>query len=100
MMIVMLILATGTIMAQKSDGNQPTRDKKKIELRPNSRDYGPIVRDNFHQRQDRQRYKATFMKTHPIKKNQMIKPGKKPGVNKEQMQRRRQMMQQRKILRK
>lgn len=96
----MLILATGTIMAQKIDGNQPTLDKRKIALRPNSRDYGPVIRDNFHQRQDRQRNKGMFMKTRPNKKNQMLKPGKKPGINKEQMQRRRQMMQQRRSLRK
>lgn len=96
----MLILATGTIMAQKIDGNQPTLDKRKIALRPNSRDYGPVIRDNFHQRQDRQQNKTKFMKTRPTKKNQMLKPGKKLGINKEQMQRRRQMMQQRRSLRK
>ena len=96
----MLILATGTIMAQKNDGNQPSLDKRKIALRPNSRDYGPVIRDNFHQRQDRHRNKAMFMKTRPIMKNKMLKPGKKPSINKEQMQRRRQMMQQRRSLRK
>lgn len=100
MMIVMLVLASGTIMAQKNEAIQPPLDKKKIVLRPNSRDYGPVIRDNFHQRQDRQRNKMMFMKTRPIIKNKMIKPMKNSNINKEQIQRRRQMMQQRRNLRK
>ena len=100
MMMVMFILTTGTIIAQQNEAVKPPQDKKKIELRPNSRDYGPVVRGNFHEREDRQRNKSMFMKTRPVKNGKMIKHKKNQGVNKEQVQRRRQLMMQRRMLRK
>jgi hypothetical protein len=99
-MMVMFVLTTGTIMAQQSEAIKPPLDKKKIELRPNSRDYGPVVRGNFHERQDRQRNKSMFMKVRPVRNGNMLKHKKNQGVNKEQVQRRRQLMMQRRMLRK
>ncbi len=96
----MCILATGTIMAQQIDGITPPLDKKKIALRPNSRDYGSVILNNSHQRQSRVHNKAKLMKNKPVLKNKMIKSGKNSGVKKQQMQQRRQIMRQQRNLRK
>lgn len=93
-------LSTVFLRAQQSTAIDPPTDKKKIELRPNSRDYGPVVRGNSFERVDRQRNRTLFMKARPSHKGKFLKPGKKQGVKKDVNQRRRQMMMQRRMLRK
>ena len=94
--LAMLLLLFGVFSAkaQNVEGTKPPSDKKKIELRPNSRDYGPVRRDNFSQRIERKHNKSQFMKKRPTVNR---KPGKQ-GVRKDQhLQRRQRVIQQRRL---
>ncbi len=94
--LLLLFLGALPAKAQNVEGVNPPKDKKKIELRPNSRDYGPVRRDNFNQRIDRTRDKNLFIKKRPVTNQKFIKPGNKKEINKDrQMQRRQRVIRRR-----
>ena len=51
--------------AQQVETIDPPKDKKKIELRPNSRDYGAVKRDNEGTRIDRVKNKNLYVMKRP-----------------------------------
>lgn len=77
--------------AQKVEGVITPDDKKKIEIRPSSRDYGAVRRDNLNQRVEKPRNKEMFMKKRPVTHRKFVKPGKKEP----RMQRRQRLIQRR-----
>lgn len=70
-------------------------DKKKIELRPNSRDYGAVVRNNQHQRIDRKQNKAfvTKKKTE-FRQKRAVQIQQRKAIRQQQIIKRRQTNQQ------
>ena len=101
--IFTLVVSAFAAKAQTTADNTPVTDRKKIELRPNSREYGAIQRDNFQKRIDRHRDKARLLKKkmhiqkQNLKQKQRIK--KSPVRKNQDIIRRRQSVQQRRILR-
>jgi hypothetical protein len=74
--------------------------KKKIELRPNSRDYGPVVRDNLHNRIDRKKDKAFVNKRKTeIRQNKAIQMQRKQTIRQQKIIRRQSIIQQRRATR-
>lgn len=97
----MLLLLFGVLSAkaQEVEGIKPPSDKKKIELRPNSRDYGAVQRDNSNQRIERKHDKNMFVKKRPVIKRKLIKPGVNKELNREKrIQRRQKTIQRRRLL--
>lgn len=84
--------------AQKVDAINAPKDKKKIELRPNSLDYGPVRRDNLGTRVDRVKDKNLFVNKRPAVKRKFDKPDTKREPNKDQRIKRRQRLIQRRTL--
>jgi len=93
-MLFLLFLGVLSARAQNVEGIKPPDDKKKIELRPNSRDYGPVKRDNLNQRVDRARDKDLFVKKRPAINRKFMKP----GIKRDQKLQRRQRIIQRRAL--
>jgi hypothetical protein len=99
--LTMLLLLFGVLSAKAQDveGTKPPSDKKKIELRPNSRDYGAVRRDNLNQRIDRKHDKNLFQKKRPAGNRKFVKPGVKKEFKRDQrIQRRQRTIQQRKLI--
>lgn len=80
------LLMAITARAQTVEGVITPNDKKQIEIRPSSRDYGAVRRDNLNQRVDRQRDKDLFVKKRPVIHRKFIKPGneKDPRLHRRQ----------------
>jgi hypothetical protein len=100
--LLFLFLGIAWMNGQEITDQTKIKDKKKIELRPNSREYGPVKRDNLHQRIERRQNKAEFLKKKAVlkQKRAMLKK-KQTKVKREQIIKRRQaIMQQRRKLRK
>lgn len=77
---------------QKIDGADK---KKKIEIRPNSRDFGPVVRDNMHNRIDRKKEKAFVAKRKmAIRQKKAIQLHRKQTLRQQQVIKRRTIIQQ------
>jgi len=95
---VLLFWVALSAKAQNVEAVKPSQDKKKIELRPNSRDYGAVRRDNFDQRVDRTRNKDLFIKKRPAMNQKKIKPGINKDMKKDQRMQRRQRVIQRRSL--
>ncbi|MDP4208061.1 MAG: hypothetical protein Q8928_04520 [Bacteroidota bacterium] len=96
-----IILGRVTVNAQETQTVPPPSDKKKIELRPNSRDYGPIKRDNQNRRIERPRNQQMFLKVRPVKRQQILLDNKGMLKNEQKMMRheRRRPLQQRPLQR-
>jgi hypothetical protein len=99
--LIMTILLFGGAVgySQNIEGIKPVKNKKNILLRPNSRDYGPVHRDNLNQRIDRHRDKSMFINKRPVMRKHMVKPDRQKNINKNQLQRRNQIIMQRRSLR-
>jgi hypothetical protein len=99
LLILFNFAITGAIL-NAQEKPTPKVDKKKIELKPNSREYGAVRRDNTGIRKDRPRDKAFLMKRRgEIQKMKMMRMQKKRAFKQEQIIRRRQFIQQRRALR-
>ena len=100
-LVIFLTLFGGVaVKAQTLESVKSPSDKKKIELRPNSLDYGPVKRDNLNQRIDRKHDKQKFIKKRPAIKRQLVKPGiKKEIKNEPRPQRRPRAIQRRSLMR-
>lgn len=93
---ILIFLLLGTVYSTQAQ-NKETKpnDKKKIELRPNSRDYGAVVRDNQHQRIDRKQNKAFIMKKKTeIRQKRAIQIQQRKAIRQQQIIKRRQINQQ------
>jgi hypothetical protein len=100
--LFILTISTTWVIGQETQVQTGTQDKKKIELRPNSREYGPIIRDNQHQRIDRKQNKTKFLKNKAkVQQKRASQIKQKPKIKREQIIKRRQdIIQQRRALRK
>jgi hypothetical protein len=100
--LLILTISTTWVIGQENQVQTGTQDKKKIELRPNSREYGPVMRDNQHQRIDRKQNKAKFLKNKAnVQQKRAFQRKNKPQIKREQIIKRRQaIIQQRRALRK
>jgi len=96
--LLVFILGTLSLKAQNTENVATPKDKKKIELRPSSRDYGPVVRDNSGQRIDRDRDKNKFVKKRPVVKRKLTKPDNQKEIKRDQRLLRRQRVLQRRSL--
>jgi hypothetical protein len=70
--------------AQQTEVVKPPTDKKNIELRPSTRDYGSVNMDNKHQPVVRPRDKTKFMNKRPVAakpQQPKINPVKSPAKN-------------------
>jgi hypothetical protein len=99
---ITLLLGQANLCAQEVEDIKTSTDKKKIDIRPNSRDYGAVTRDNQQQRVVPPKNKQMFVHKRPVvakKKAPIVKPGQE--VNKtRQNQIRKQKIQERRALRK
>lgn len=92
----LILLLMGTLCSVQAQEKEvkPT-DKKKIELRPNSRDYGAVVRDNQHQRIDRKQNKAFVSKRKTeFRQQRAIQIQQRKAIRQQQIIKRHQMNQQ------
>jgi hypothetical protein len=99
---ILLLLTIGITWAKGQEiKDQSVPDKKKIELRPNSRDYGAVKRDNLHQRIDRKQNKAEFIKKKAAlkQKRAVLKKNKAHIKRDKTIQRRQNIIQRRRALR-
>jgi hypothetical protein len=96
--LLVFILSSLSLQAQNTENVATPKDKKKIELRPSSRDYGPVVRDNSGQRIDRDRDKNKFVKKRPVVKRKLTKPDNQKEIKRDQRLLRRQRVLQRRSL--
>jgi hypothetical protein len=76
----------------------PPKDKKKIELRPNSRDYGAIKRDNAGARIGRVKDNNLFVKKRPAVNRKLYKRDVKRDLNRDQRLLRKQRQFQRRAI--
>ena len=99
---IALLFGQTNLTAQQVEEVKTSTDKKKIDIRPNSREYGPVSRDNQQQRIVPQKNKKMFVHKRPVvtqKQRKFIKPGSNAN-NTQQIQLRKQKIQARKALRK
>jgi len=98
-----IVLFIGGIMfsvkAQNVENIDPPKDKKKIELRPNSRDYGSVKRDNTGARIDRAKDKNLFVKKRPAINRKLYKRENR-DINRDQRLQRKQRQFQRRAINK
>lgn len=96
--LFILFLATYSLQAQTTE-NPKGIDKSKLTIKPNSRDVNVSFRNNLMLRVHKFR-KPDSRAMHPIRKKQLQKKNINPAKKQEMMQRRKQIMQQRRALRK
>jgi hypothetical protein len=99
--LVVLFIGTAHNLQAQEKGTKPD-DRKKIELRPNSREYGAVVRNNQHQRIDRKQNKDFVMKRKKeIGQRRAIQIQQRKAIRQQQIIKRRQLnQQQRRAIRK
>jgi hypothetical protein len=88
--------------SQENTEQNKIRDKKKLELRPNSREYGAVRFDNHQKRIDRKHNNVSFLKKKAtIQQKRVLLKKNKTQMKKQQLIKRRQnIIQQRRALRK
>lgn len=93
---ILIFLLLGTVYSTQAQNKETkTNDKKKIELKPNSRDYGAVVRDNQHQRIDRKQNKVFVMKKKTeIRQKRAAQIQQRKAIRQQQIIKRRQINQQ------
>src|SRR5208283_1419886 len=64
-LFTLFLLLAGFMNAQKFIPTSSISNKKSILIRPNSRDYGPNLRNNFFQRVENKRDASMFIKKRP-----------------------------------
>jgi methionine aminopeptidase len=98
----MLVCCVTWINGQENQIQTGSKDKKKIELRPNSREYGPVKRDNFHHRIDRKQNKAIYLKKKALiqQKRVLLRKNKQQIKRQQVIKRRQTIIQRRRALRK
>jgi hypothetical protein len=97
--IVILALSLGGGVSAQQKKDLP-KDKKKIELKPNSREYRPVVMDNSKRRAEIRRDKAMILrKKMELQRMKMMQMQNKRALKQEQLNKKRQIMQQRRALR-
>jgi hypothetical protein len=98
--IVLVFLGIGHVcLAQTPDNPGVVPVKKQLSIRPNSRDYGIVIRNNSFQRIDRQRKQEFINKMMQHRQMKTFKHGAKQTKRMEMMQRRKMMLQQRRAFR-
>ena len=96
-----LVLSLGLAVSVNAQNTQPvevSKDKKKIELRPNSLDYGSVRRDNVGTRIDRVKDKDLYVKKRPAKRQHIDRNGAKRDLKRDQRLQRKQRLIQRRAL--
>lgn len=96
-----LVLSLGfavSVNAQKTQPVEVSKDKKKIELRPNSLDYGAVRRDNVGARVDRVKNKDLYVKKRPANRQHVDRNGTKRDLKRDQRLQRKQRLIQRRAL--
>ena len=96
--LVIFLVSFVSAKAQNAAIVETPKDKKKIELRPNSMDYGPVKRDNVGSRVDRVKDKNLYSKRRPVNNHKLLKPNIKRDLKRDQRIQRKQRLIQRRTL--
>ena len=98
--LLIFIVTSGSFISAQQKKDIP-KDKKKIELKPNSREFKPVIRDNHGNTLIVKRNRAMLIKRRAdFQRLKMMRLQKKRTIKQEQINRRRQIIQQRRALRK
>ena len=92
---VLLVGAGLSCLAQETKTIATPTEKKKIELKPNSRDYGAVYRNNKQERVERQRNQKMYVNKRPAKLNDKKKQVQKAAVREQKQIRKREVRMQR-----
>ncbi len=96
--LIVFVLGSLSLKAQDIKSVTTPKDKKKIELRPNSRDYGSVKRDNLGKRIDRTKDRNLFVKKRPAINRKFIKPNNNRDIQRDQRIHRQQRVIQRRSI--